>query len=296
MTIVVCLKQVEYVYAVSGDDPANNFITPYDKVRLNNPADEIALAQAVRLRREMGGEIWVFSLVENLLLDEAVRALALGADRFIRFWDDQWRYLDAWGVAQVLAAGVKRVSADLVLCGARSMDLMRGEVPAYLAHHLARPLVADVVELDGAKQSGLLRLKKNLGLGDRVLLEAGLPLVVSLDNAAASMPYPSHANRLKVRPEQISHWDGAELGIAEDAPLGFFTLAQESSPRPLPKTIDLLDGNLPAAERIKWLLAGKDDAKNFSVLEGPADELGESLVRYLAQGGFLKASPLPEEG
>ncbi len=289
INIAVCLKQVDYVYAVSGDDPARHFIAAWDRVQLNNPLDEVALQQAVLLREGLGeGEVWVLSLGEHLMEAEARRALALGADRFVWLRDEAWRELDAWGTAAVLAAAAQKAAAGLIVCGARSLDLQRGEVPAYIACQLGMDLVSRVVGLQVADRDGWLRLQQALGRGDRLDVEARMPLALSVEAGLVKPRHPSHLSRLKAGAERILYWDGHDLPIDEQLLRDFFTPGEVTYPRPGPKDIPLLDGDRPADQRIEWLLSTREDRRETALLRGEPAYLAEKLAEYLSQWGFLK--------
>src|SRR4030042_7072543 len=149
MIIAVCLKQVSYLYARTGTDPKRQFVGPWDYVSLNNPLDEVALEKAVQIKELFGeGEIWALSVGKELVEKEVRRAFALGSDKFVHIHDPAWGELDAWTTSLALSRGVKKISATLVLCGARSLDLARGEGGCYLASHLGYPYVSSVVHLE----------------------------------------------------------------------------------------------------------------------------------------------------
>lgn len=289
MNIGVCLKQVDYVYARTGRDPEHNFVTGQDRVGLNNPSDEAALVQAVRLKETTReAQVWVFCLAERLIEQEARRALALGADEFVWLHDPAWPELDAWGAAQVLSRALDKVSAQLILGGAASLDLDRGEVGAYIAAQLSYPYIARVISLKPQEGESDLILEQALSKGDRQELAASLPLVLGVDKGLGEPSYPSHLRLLQSGRKEIRDWTGQDLDLKPDQLAGRVRLGPVISPRPGPKTIPLPDGDRPARERIQWLLSGRGVEKEGAVLSADPPELAGSMIEFLRQKGLLK--------
>ena len=80
MNIVVCIKQIEQVYAQSGMDPERHFLTPMDHVVRVNPYDEAALEAALRIKdRVPETKILLLTLGPMIAEKELRRCLALGA-------------------------------------------------------------------------------------------------------------------------------------------------------------------------------------------------------------------------
>jgi len=289
MNIGVCLKQVDYVYARTGRDPERNFVADQDRVRLNNPLDEAALVQAVRLKETTReARVWVFCLTGRLIEPEARRALALGADEFVWLYDPAWPELDAWSTAQVLSRALDKVSAQLIMGGAASLDLDRGEVGAYIAAQLSLPYVARVVGLKPQDRGDGLILEQTLSKGDRQELAASLPLVLGVDKGLGEPGYPSHLRLLESGQKEIRHWTGKDLDLKPDQLAGRVRLGPVISPRPGPKTIPLPDGGWPARERIQWLLSERGVEKEGAVLTADPPELAGSMIEFLRQKGLLK--------
>ncbi len=289
MLIAVCLKQVAYVYARSGKSADQSFVDDRDWVRFNNPADEEALELALRIK-EQGGDVrtWVFCQGTEIIPHEAARALAMGADRFIWLNDSAWTSDDSHAVSAILAEAVKKAGADLILCGAASLDAGKGEVGPLIAHYLAFPFIPSAMMLNCIAGKGQMRVTSALGRGDRLMSTAVLPLVASVEPGTTTIRYPSHVDMLKARAQGTSCWGHKELGL-EGGSTGVTegVVGETTAPRPRVKSIPFLDGNLPARDRVSWLLAERSQNKAGEVIEGNAATLAKSLVDFLENRGLL---------
>jgi electron transfer flavoprotein beta subunit len=77
----------------------------------------------------------------------------MGADDGVLIDDDGLEGSDSLGVAKALAAAVKELNPDIILCGSRAVDYDQGQRGAMVAELLALPHLALAVSLqsDGTK-------------------------------------------------------------------------------------------------------------------------------------------------
>ena len=118
-----------------------------------NEWDSFSLEAAIQLRDAAGdGEVIAVTVGDEEETEEGMlSALAKGADRGIRIWDDSLAGADALAVARVLAAAIAAEEPDLILCGVQSSDAVNSATGIALAAHLGLPHVAVVrgLEVDG---------------------------------------------------------------------------------------------------------------------------------------------------
>jgi hypothetical protein len=103
---------------------------------------------------------------QRLIESEVRRALAIGADHFVHLYHPSWGEKDAWSTAMLLGKAIRKVSADLVLCGTFCMDLGRGEVGQYIASQLSFPFIGNVVRLAFTGNDISYIIERSLGKGD----------------------------------------------------------------------------------------------------------------------------------
>ena len=84
MNIVVCIKQIEQVYARSGKDPERHFLTSKDRIVRINPYDEAALEAALRIKEHVPEAHIILLTLGTLIAEKELRrCLALGAAKVV---------------------------------------------------------------------------------------------------------------------------------------------------------------------------------------------------------------------
>ena len=144
-----------------------------------NEWDTFSLEAALQIRDAAGdGEVVAVSVGDEEAEEGLLSALAKGADRAVRIWDDELAGADALVVARVLAAAVDPESPDLVLCGVQSSDAVNSATGIALAGFLGLPHVAVVkrIELDGASAS----VERELEGGLVELVRISLPALLTV--------------------------------------------------------------------------------------------------------------------
>ena len=92
-----------------------------------NEWDEAALEEALLLTEKLGaGEVVAVTIGPDDAEETLRRALAKGAHRGVRVWDESLRDADPVTLARVLAGVAAQESPDIVLTGAQSADLGHG--------------------------------------------------------------------------------------------------------------------------------------------------------------------------
>ncbi|HEU5332546.1 MAG TPA: electron transfer flavoprotein subunit beta/FixA family protein [Actinocrinis sp.] len=173
--------------------------------------DEYAVEQAVRLAEAGRADRVIHVTMGPGGAEDAVRkALAIGGDEGVHILDDALHGCDAPGTARVLAAAVKRLGADLVLCGMGSTDAEMSVVPSMVADLLALPELAFAAEL--AVEGGTVRVTRHT---DRAIerVEAPLPALVSITDQAGQARYPTFKTIVAARRKPIRTWSAVELGV-----------------------------------------------------------------------------------
>ncbi len=309
--ICVCVKQTPdsasvYIDPITGQVDYERF------VQVLNAADACAVEAAVRLREQVDGTVRVLTLGPKDAEGALRAALAIGADSALRLWNSQ---ADAWGPFTVAAALAGYLQSetflpDLVLCGDASSDWSSGIVGPALAQQLELPQVTNVTQLKLLEEDEILRFAKDdtgmaqddtvasfrmtlqltrkLERGYRELLEAELPLLITVTGDLNEPRYPSLPAHVAALKAEIPVLDPQTLmnnvwldGTDE------MTLLEIHTPRPRPRHIPAPDSRHSAYQRIGEIVAGGATGRKTQLVEGSPDELAKVLVDFLKDRGFV---------
>lgn len=212
MNIVVLVKQVPDSGAerrlrddhTIDRDSANNLI---------NEMDDYAIEEALRLQEAQGeprGEVTVLTMGPERAAESIRKALSMGPDRAVHVRDDALAGSCALATSAVLAAALRTLSPDLVLCGAESTD---GRVQA-MPHMLAERL--GIAALTGARKltvsGSTLTVERATDEGYEVVT-AQTPAVVSVWDTINEPRYPSFKGIMAAKKKPVSELSLADLGI-----------------------------------------------------------------------------------
>jgi electron transfer flavoprotein alpha/beta subunit len=140
--------------------------------------DAHALAQALALAQ--AGQHTVTAVLAGTSHESGPlqRALVAGATRAVRIGGEDYASVDFHTLGQALAAGIKRIGADMVLTGARSDDEGLGAVPASTARNLGFPFIAGIEALAAAGPRAVEVVVRGGGRKRRLRVE--LPAVLAI--------------------------------------------------------------------------------------------------------------------
>jgi len=210
LNIIVCIKQTfdteEPLLIVSGnilEDGVKFVINPYD---------EYALEEAIRLKERCGGEVTVVAVGPGRTETALRSALAMGADRAVWLEQEQAGE-DEFVMAAKLAAIIRTLPFDLILCGYMAVDSGAGQGGARLAEELGIPHAAAIVKLE--LEGSLARVERDAE-GDKELLEVELPAVLTAQQGLNEPRYPSLPGIMKAKKKPLQKLPGAELGLGEE--------------------------------------------------------------------------------
>jgi electron transfer flavoprotein beta subunit len=216
MKIVVPVKQVaalddEFELLDDGTD-----VDPDGLEWELNEWDTFSLEAALQLRDAVGeGEVVAVTVGDDDAEEGLLSALAKGADRGIRVWDDELEGADPLAVARVLSAAVEREGPDLVLCGVQSSDAVNSATGIALAGYLGMPHVAVVkgIEQDGQR----LTVQRELEGGLVELVDVSLPALLTIQTGINEPRYATLRAIKQARDKPLAVQSLADVGLDGDA-------------------------------------------------------------------------------
>jgi electron transfer flavoprotein beta subunit len=231
LKILVTVKRVPDTAAEKRLDPADKTLDRESVETIMNPVDEYAVEEALRLKESAGGEVIVLCMGPESALPTIRKALSMGPDAAVHVHDDALHGSDVLATAKVLAAAVRKVEPDLVLCGSESTDARTSLTPAAVAEYLGWPGLtgAKKLEVDG----GTIRIHRETEGGYDVLEAAG-PAVVSVVKGINEPRYPSFKGIMAAKSRPVTDYALADLEVGPDevGGAGATTEVVDFSPRP----------------------------------------------------------------
>jgi electron transfer flavoprotein beta subunit len=225
-----------------------------------NEWDNYAVEEAVQLSEEHDDVEVVTVTVGPERAEETIRqALAKGADRALRVWDDALEdvtLLDAATKARLLAAVAREEDPDLVLSGVQSNDVAFGATGVALAEELGFEWGAVVNDLDLNREDGIAHVHRELEGGVEELTDVALPAVLTIQTGINEPRYASLRGIRQAQNKPLDVHSPADLGVE----LG------ESS-------LSLSSLEVPETE------------SNVTLFEGSADDSASDLAEFLKEQG-----------
>lgn len=187
MKIIVCIKRVPDTEArikIAGDQTS---IDPAGVKYIISPYDEFALEAALRLKESQGdAEVIAITLGEASSAEQLRTALAMGADRAVLLKGQP--SFDGSATAKALAAEIKTISPDLVLCGMKAVDDDQQQVGPMLAEYIGAASVSVVASFELKDGKAVARREVEGGVE---IVEVPLPAIMTMTKGEHEPRYPS---------------------------------------------------------------------------------------------------------
>jgi electron transfer flavoprotein beta subunit len=211
MNIVVCMKQVPDTTEVRIDPVAGTLIR--DGVpSIINPDDKGGLEAALALRETLGGKVTVLTMgppQADLALREA---LAMGANEAILLSDARFGGADTWATSLTIAAALRKLEWDLVICGRQAIDGDTAQVGPEIAEHLGLPQVSYVGEIKPDNDGSSLVVKRVFENGYQ-RIKVRLPCLLTTLKDINTPRYMAVAGIYGAYGKTVSVWKLEDLGI-----------------------------------------------------------------------------------
>ncbi len=212
MNIVVCMKQVPDTEApirirADGrgiDDTGLNLVVNY--------YDEHATEAGLRLREQFGGTVTLIGVQPERAKEALRTGLAMGADEAILIWDPALEGADHLSIAQVLAAAIRTLPHDVVICGKLSTDDNAGIVGPALAEFLDLPQATAIARLEVDTTGSTAIVHREVEGGIEVL-EVSLPALLTVERNLNEPRYPSLPGIMKAKRKEIKVMTLQALGV-----------------------------------------------------------------------------------
>ncbi len=163
-----------------------------------NPFDAAAYEQALRI----GGSITIMSMGVPKCAEFLSKLTRLGAERAVLLTDKAFAGADTLATAYTLAAAVKRLEPDLVICGRQTLEGDTAQVGPMLSVKIGYSLISNVVEV--VSTDGEIVCKTRSGDTAR----ASYPALITLERIN-TLRLPSIRSKMT----ETEIWGAAELAV-----------------------------------------------------------------------------------
>lgn len=216
MHIVVLVKQVpdsEATVQVKADGSA---VEIEDRYTLNF-FDSLAVEEALRIKEQVGSVLVTVITLGGQKAIEALRTgLAMGADQAVVLDDPAFAGGDEYATATALAAAIKGMQVDLILCGKEAFDDSSGIVGPLVAEFLGIPHVTSVVKVDITPEKGSAVIEREIE-GGKEVIKVSLPVLLSAQKGLNEARVPPVMGVMKAMRAEIKKLDVAAIGLSPTA-------------------------------------------------------------------------------
>ncbi|WP_424002484.1 electron transfer flavoprotein subunit beta/FixA family protein [Haloarcula salina] len=234
MKVLVTVKEVAVVddeFEIDGLGIDERYVTAD-----LNEWDEYAVEEAVQIK-EAGDDVEVVTVtIGPEGTEETIRqALAKGADRAIRVWDDalaEAGLLDPETKAEIVAAVAADEDPDLVLTGVQSADDGFGATGVTLAEKIDFEWAAVVNALDLDRDAGVAHVRRELEGSVEELTDVELPAVLTIQTGINDPRYASLRGIRQAQSKELAAKSLSDVGLdaaSLDSPLEQTSLYEPES-------------------------------------------------------------------
>ncbi|MFP9061652.1 electron transfer flavoprotein subunit beta/FixA family protein [Natrialbaceae archaeon A-chndr2] len=199
-----------------------------------NEWDDYALEEAVQFREDgIVDEVVTVTIGDGDTEQTIRQALAKGADRAIRVWDDALKGIDLLDVGAkvtILEAVVEAEEPDLVLTGVQSGDDSFGATGVALGEAVGYQWGAVINQLDLGGSGNLASVHRELEGGIEELTEIELPAVLTIQTGINEPRYASLRGIRMAQRKQLDYQTLPDLDLDAEAVAGTLRLIEMYEP------------------------------------------------------------------
>ena len=219
MKVLVTVKEVAEVeddFEIEGTEIGSQYLN-YDL----NEWDDYAVEEGVQISENVDDVEVVAVTIGPERSEETIRmALAKGADRAVRVWDEALEdvdLLDVGAKVRLLEAVVEEEDPDLVLSGVQAGDDAFGATGVALADAIGFEWAAVVNHLDLDVDEGVAHVHRELEGGVDEVTDVETPAVLTIQTGINEPRYASLRGIRQAQSKEIAPKDLSDLGLsAED--------------------------------------------------------------------------------
>ena len=216
MNIVVCIKQVPDTSEVK-INPETGTLIREGVPSIINPFDMHAIEAGLQIKDKTGSKVTVLTMgppqAETALRD----ALSMGADEAVLLSDRAFAGSDTWATSFTLAKAIKKLGADIIVCGKQAIDGDTAQVGPETAEFLCIPHISYVRKIEDVSDKSV-RVQRLMDEGYDIV-ESSLPVLLTVVRELNEPRLPSLKGKMAAKKAGIKKWSSSDI-MADENDLG----------------------------------------------------------------------------
>ena len=213
MNIIVCIKQVPETTEVR-INPETNTLIREGVPSIINPFDMHAIEAGLQIREKIGGKVTVITMgppqAETALRD----ALSMGADDAVLLTDRAFAGSDTWATSYTLSKAVKKIGADIIICGKQAIDGDTAQVGPEMAEFLDIPHISYIRNIEEIR-ADYIRVQRLMESGYDIV-ESTIPVLLTVVKEINEPRLPSLKGKIAAKKAVIKKWTSSDIGADAD--------------------------------------------------------------------------------
>ena len=220
LKLLVCVKQVPDVEQLKMDPETGTLIRAGVPTILN-PLDANALAAAISVKEQYGGEITLITMGPPMAEQVLRECIAVGADKAVLVTDR------AFGNADTLATSYSIVSAancvdkfDLIFCGKETVDGATGQMGSQLAERFDAAQITSASLIKSVdEENKTLVVERELETGIETL-EVSMPCLFTMEKTHYPARIPNLKGKMRAKKAEIMTFTADDIPELDRSRIG----------------------------------------------------------------------------
>lgn len=213
MRIVVCIKQVPDTSEVKINLETGTLIRE-GVPSIINPFDMHAIEAGLQLKEKTSGTVTVITMGPPQAETALREALSLGVDKAVLLCDKAFAGSDTWATSYTLSKAIKKIGADIVICGKQAIDGDTAQVGPETAEFLDIPHISYVRKIEDVTDN-LIRVHRLMDEGYDIV-EATIPVLITVVKELNEPRLPSLKGKIAAKKAEITKWGINDIEIDEN--------------------------------------------------------------------------------
>ncbi len=213
MNIVVCIKQVPDTTEVR-INPETNTLIRDGVASIINPYDTHAVEAALQMKDAVGGRVTVLTMGPPQAETALRETLSMGADDTVLLTDRAFAGSDTWATSYTLSMAVRKIGADIIVCGKQAIDGDTAQVGPEMAEFLNIPHISYVRKIEEVRQD-YIRVQRLMDEGYDVV-ESSVPVLLTVVKELNVPRLPSLKGKMTAKKAEIKKWNSSEITADPD--------------------------------------------------------------------------------